>query len=385
MATPHPRQCRNGLLVAGPDDSGAAEHDQGQHRARDSSNSSSHTEGKGNTMLIHWKTVLAGVLCAAGCSQLATLGLAQVAPPAILRIEYENGVRYVYDTVDIPAFATVPTPVSQGVPTFATMVLVADVVTVNGKPAKGIFLTRQTVANLTTNPSAGQAIADAVRTNVVERIVEIQKPDGTPIGSIMALGFNGGEVPPGAPAGAMVGSFAITGGTGAFLGVRGQAADGGVIIANRNGSVKEDPAKRRVNGGGKASAVVQLIPMTRPEIINTPSGPAVTHLDSTLVTAANPATAGETLILYATGLGPTRPGVDPGKPFTTSPQQIVNSPVEVAANGALADVLYAGGFPGSVDGYHVSFRLPAGTAPGQVSLQLTVAFIPGPEVKIPVK
>lgn len=179
-------------------------------------------------MRIHWKRVLAGVLCAAAwCSQLATPGLAQVAPPAVLRIEYENGVRYVYDSVDVPTFATVPTPVSEAVPTFATMVLLADVVAVNGKPAKGIFLTRQTVANLTTNPSAGQAIADAPRTNVVERIVEIQKPDGTPIGSIMALGFNGGEVPPGAPSGAMVGSFAITGGTGAFLGMRGQAADGG--------------------------------------------------------------------------------------------------------------------------------------------------------------
>ena len=59
--------------------------------------------------------------------------------------------------------------------------------------------------------------------------------------------------------------------------------------------------------------------------------------------------------------------------------------MEVAANGVPAQVLYAGGFPGSVDGYHVSFRLPGGTAPGQVSLRLTAAFILGPEVKIAVK
>jgi uncharacterized protein (TIGR03437 family) len=133
-------------------------------------------------------------------------------------------------------------------------------------------------------------------------------------------------------------------------------------------------------------AFLHLIPMSRPEIVSTPGGPAVVHAsDFKLVTAANPATAGESLILYATGLGPTRPGVDPGKPFTSSPQQVVNSPVEVAANGQPAQVLYAGGFPGSVDGYHVSFRLPAGIAPGQVSLQVTAAFIPGPEVKIAVK
>ena len=126
--------------------------------------------------------------------------------------------------------------------------------------------------------------------------------------------------------------------------------------------------------------------MSRPEIITDASGPAVLHNNGfARVTAANPATAGETLVLYGTGLGPTRPGVDPGKPFTSSPDQIVNSPVEVAVNGAPAEVIYAGGFPGAVDGYHVSFRLPPGTAPGEASLRLTAAFIAGPEVKIAVK
>jgi uncharacterized protein (TIGR03437 family) len=118
-------------------------------------------------LLLNWRTALGTVLCAVTYSLSC---LAQVAPPAILKIEYENGVRYVYDTVDIPAFATVPTPTSQAAPTFATYVLLADVVAVNGKPAKGIFLTRQIVVNLTTNPSAGQAIADLARTNVVDRI-----------------------------------------------------------------------------------------------------------------------------------------------------------------------------------------------------------------------
>src|SRR5436190_12961924 len=103
------------------------------------------------------KTAIATALCGVTCS---LSGLAQVAPTVILRIEYENGVRYVFDSVDIPAFATIRTPVSQGIPTFATYVLLADVVAVNGKPAKGIFLTRQVVVNLTTSPSAGQAIAD---------------------------------------------------------------------------------------------------------------------------------------------------------------------------------------------------------------------------------
>jgi uncharacterized protein (TIGR03437 family) len=329
------------------------------------------------------KAAIATALCALTCS---LSGLAQVAPPVVLRIEYENGVRYVYDTVDIPAFATSPTPVSQTAPTFATYVLLADVVAVNGKPANGIFLTRQITVNLTTNPSARQAIGDVVRTNVLDRIVEIQQPDGTPIGSIMALGFNGGDLPPGAPPGAMAGSFAITGGTGAFLGVRGQAADGGVIVPNRNTSVKEDPAQRRVNGGGRASAVLQLIPMSYPEIVSTPGGPAVTHsTDFTLVSSSKPAAAGEVLSLFARGLGPVRASVDPAQPFPSNPLAAVNSPIEVTVNGKPAEVLAAVGFPGTVDRYQVNFRMPPDTAKGPATIQLSAAWIPGAPVNIQIQ
>jgi hypothetical protein len=334
-------------------------------------------------LLLNWKTSIATALCAVTCS---LSGLAQVAPPVILRIEYENGVRYVYDSVDIPAFATVPTPLSQAIPTFATYALLADVVAVNGKPAKGIFLTRQIVVNLTTSPSPGQAIADVVRTNVLDRIVEIQQPDGTPIGSITTLGFDGGDLPPGAPAGARLGSFAITGGTGAFLGVRGQAAGGGMTVANRNASVREDPAQRRVNGGGKASLVLQLIPMSRPEVITTAGGPAIAHSsDFSLVTASKPAVAGEILSLFATGLGPTRPGVDPGQPFPSSPLAAVNSPVDVTVNGRPAQVLAAVGFPGAVDAYQVNFRVPPDTTKGAATVQVSAAWIAGPTVSITVQ
>jgi hypothetical protein len=325
---------------------------------------------------------MAFLLVAAYC----TRGLAQVAPPVILRIDYVNGVRYVYDTVDIPAFATVPTPVSPAISTFATYVLLGDIVAVNGKPAKGIFLTRQVVVNLTTNPSAGQAIADVARTNYLDRTFEILQADGTPIGSIMSSGFDGGLLTPGAPPGATAGNFAITGGTGAFLGVRGQGASGGMVVANRNASVREDPARRRVNGGGNASAVVQLFPMSRPEITQTLIGPAVSHSsDFVLVTASRPAAPGEILSLFATGLGPTRPGVDPGTPFPATPLAPVNSPVEVLVNGRPAEVLSAVGFPGAVDGYQVNFRVPPDAARGVATVQVSAAWIAGAAVNITIQ
>jgi len=67
--------------------------------------------------------------------------------------------------------------------------------------------------------------------------------------------------------------------------------------------------------------------------------PAITHSnDFSLVTTVNPAKSGEILSLIAKGLGPTRPGVDPGQPFTADPLQVVNSPVEVTVNGMPGEV-----------------------------------------------
>jgi uncharacterized protein (TIGR03437 family) len=159
-----------------------------------------------------------------------------------------------------------------------------------------------------------------------------------------------------------------------------------VITPNRNASVREDPAQRRVNGGGKASLVVQLIPMSRPEVVITSGGPAIAHSsDFSLVTASKPAAAGEILSLFATGLGPTRPGVDPGQPFPSSPLAAVNSPVEVTVNGRPAQVLAAVGFPGAVEAYQVNFRVPPDTTKGVATVQVSAAWIAGPAVSITVQ
>jgi hypothetical protein len=109
---------------------------------------------------------------------------------------------------------------------------------------------------------------------------------------------------------AVNGNNAVVGGTGTFVGVRGQLG-GGQGTSIRLASITEDPTNRRTNGGGRLTVVVTLIPMSRPEIVTTASGPAVFHADFSPVTAAKPAKAGEVLMVRATGLGPTRPGVDP--------------------------------------------------------------------------
>ena len=112
----------------------------------------------------------------------------------------------------------------------------------------------------------------------------------------------------------------------------------------------------------------------------------MTHsTDFTLVSASSPAAVGEVLSLFATGLGPVVPGVQPGAPFPSSPPAAVNSPVTVMVNSKPAEVLAAVGYPGVVDGYQVNFRVPSDAAKGAASVQLGVAWISGRPVSIAVQ
>jgi hypothetical protein len=213
--------------------------------------------------------------------------------------------------------------------------------------------------------------------------------DGTVIGTLHIDGQGGGPHPPGAPKEIAAAAWTVTGGTGAFFGARGYfQAPPDPVSGEHMTTDCEDPAYRRINadpGGNKRHPILYLVPLEAPQILRERRHLAIAHADGSLVTTDNPAKAGETLTLLAAGLGPTRPGVDPRQPFTTDPVQVVNSPVQVLVNGTSADVLYAAGFPGTVDEYRVDFRIPDGITPGQAALQLTSAWIAGPAVNIPLQ
>jgi uncharacterized protein (TIGR03437 family) len=317
--------------------------------------------------------------------------LGQGVPSSTLFIEFENNVQYNQDTSDYSKFATDPNVTTTlASRNFQSNVVIADIVAVNGQPTKGLFFRERRTINLTPNPASGQGIADVTRTySGFETAFEILQQDGTPIGSIFLSGFGGGSpTPPGAPLVQNLSNLAIVGGTGAFLGARGQGGEAALPgnTGARQASVTEDPSKRRINGGGKQRWVLQLIPMLRPEISVTSTGPAVTHSsDFSLVSGSKPARAGEVLSLFATGLGPTRPRIDPGQPFPASPLALVNSPVDVTVNGKSAEVLGAVGYPGAVDGYQVNFRVPADIAKGSAAIQVSAAWIAGGPVSIQVQ
>jgi uncharacterized protein (TIGR03437 family) len=326
-----------------------------------------------------------------GVLALATLprsGEAETPGVAIMRIDIVNYVPYTYDAFDIQKFATAPvlTPFPpNGGRAFGFFVFIGDIVAVNGKPAKGLWTARSTVFSFEPNAVPGHSTADLTRGNVIDMYWEILQLDGTPIGTLAASGLTRGSPPPGAPLSQTGDNLSITGGTGAFLGARGQA---GVIDLGspRQASVVEDPASRRTIGGAKRSYVVHLLPLSTPEILIGQNGPAVVHAgDGSLVTTAKPAQAGEVLSLYASGLGPTLPGIDPGQPFTANPLQVVSSPVDVIVGGTGATVLYAGGYPGATNAYQVNFRVPDGIQASTANIQISAAWIAGSQVKIAVQ
>lgn len=125
------------------------------------------------------------------------------------------------------------------------------------------------------------------------------------------------------------------------------------------------------NAGVRSPSVAVPLALTSPAIFSTDLSGAglgiITHADFSLVTAASPATAGEIVVIWATGLGSASPGL------------------ELRVGGAKADVLFAGQHPLWPGLYQINVRLPAVLVPGSavpVSLVTREGFSDTVEVAI---
>jgi hypothetical protein len=79
------------------------------------------------------------VLMAAHCS----VALGQSPPATILTLDLENFVLYQTDVSDLSKYATNPSPTPSVLPkNFYVETLLADIVAVNGQPAKGLYAAR---------------------------------------------------------------------------------------------------------------------------------------------------------------------------------------------------------------------------------------------------
>ena len=110
---------------------------------------------------------------------------------------------------------------------------------------------------------------------------------------------------------------------------------------------------------------------------------AALHGDFEAVTAERPAGPGETILLYATGLGETQPPQVSGEPATGAAPATGN--VTVTIGGRSATVHYAGAAPGFVGLYQINVAVPDDLQPGAAAVEVTVDGIgSGEGVTLPV-
>jgi uncharacterized protein (TIGR03437 family) len=291
---------------------------------------------------------------------------------SVMTIETDNVVTYVGDIVDPSKLALVTSPATPG-PTraFAESITVGDVVSINGRPAKGLWQTRGFSMGYSPTAGPGFAIADAAEGGPGECKWAIFTPDGILVGRFQEGGL---------------GVHQVTGGSGIFMGIRGTQTTVQAVQAPRRASMTEDPSLRRVLGGGKLIHTFHIAASYAPAFLGTDASPTIYHMDFSPVGPESPAKAGEVVLGRVMNLGYTTPTVDPGAPFPySSSYSVVNAPVEVIVDGQPQDASYKIGWPGETNIYRVDFTVPQGSSSGVLQVQLMVAGIIGPPVYLAVK
>ena len=157
---------------------------------------------------MNWKAAFVFVACAAAV-------LAQTPPVSILEIDIEDAVLYVDDLGDpsriasSPATSTLPGTYNR---VFKWVIAVGDIVAVNGKPAKGLWVVRSIAPRYTATYTPGRAIADIDGNCAQDAQFSILQADGTPVGTIVAMGLGGTAPPPGAPTVSTAHDMVVVGG-----------------------------------------------------------------------------------------------------------------------------------------------------------------------------
>ncbi len=138
---------------------------------------------------------------------------------------------------------------------------------------------------------------------------------------------------------------------------------------------------------GSSATVVVTVGTTKSNSVDVPLAPtapgvfsinqnglgdgAVLHANFTLVTAANPAKRGETVLVFLTGLGAVTPSITDGAVAPVSPLRTTTGPLNVFVGGQLvSSVAFSGLAPTLAGLYQLNIVIPNGTPPGSQSLAI---------------
>ena len=147
-------------------------------------------------------------------------------------------------------------------------------------------------------------------------------------------------------------------------------------------------AKIQVTNRGAASPIVFTpVQINQPAVFNYSAGGdvfgAILHSNFKLANTADPAKAGETVLIYCTGLGYVVAPL-PADGVAATGQMTLNAPT-VTIGGANAPVSFSGLAPGYVGLYQVNAQVPSGLAAGNQPVIITIGGAMSKSVLLPVQ
>jgi uncharacterized protein (TIGR03437 family) len=95
-------------------------------------------------------------------------------------------------------------------------------------------------------------------------------------------------------------------------------------------------------------------------------------VNNAVISAANPAIRGQSIVIYANGLGPVDAAQSSGDPASATVLTRTQVSPTVTIGDSLATVLFSGLTPGSVGLYQVNVAVPSGASAGTQPLKLSV-------------
>jgi uncharacterized protein (TIGR03437 family) len=126
------------------------------------------------------------------------------------------------------------------------------------------------------------------------------------------------------------------------------------------------------NANGASAPVPLKIAVAAPALYNF----AFENVGFSLVSQSNPASGGDTLVFYLTGMGQTVPALITGQTVPLGPPYDYTAPVTVTIGGVTADVIYSIAAPPFVAGlYQMAVMVPAGLPPGNQTVVITCGGI----------
>jgi len=111
---------------------------------------------------------------------------------------------------------------------------------------------------------------------------------------------------------------------------------------------------------------------------------AVSTTNNSLIGPNNPASGGDVIVLYTTGLGRLTLDLQDGYGAPSSPLAYTSDPFQVVVNGQQCQVLFSGLGPGFVGLYQINLVLPRNLPSGDLNMQILSQYGDSAIVKLPV-